>query len=142
MLVVGSFQWILILLALLQIGIYLLTSAGLLAFGMITAGFIKQMENLETEIGDELVVGRKCLEQFQSLKKGLGPYLFAEFSVNTFSMVVLVFLFQGSMSSNRPLFNLLMLASFTLFAGVKMLYISLVAEETKSKLGNILPFLR
>jgi len=63
---------------LMQIGTLIFTTTGLLAFGMITAGFIKQMENLETEVGDELARGRKCLEKFRRLKKGLSPYLFAE----------------------------------------------------------------
>ena len=127
---------------LMQILIYILTSAGLLAFGMITAGFIKQMENLETEVGDELARGRKCLEKFRRLKKGLSPYLFAEFSFNTFAMVVLVFIVVYGFKSKLILTNLLMMISYTLFAGVQMLYIGLMAEETKSKFENILPFLR
>ena len=126
----------------MQILIYILTSAGLLAFGMITAGFMKKMENLETEVGDELVRGRKFLEKFRGLKKGLSPYLFAEFSFNTFAMVVLVFMVVGGFKSKLTLTNLLMMISSTLFAGVQMLYIGLMAEETKSKFENILPFLR
>ena len=127
---------------LMQILIYILTSAGLLAFGMITAGFIKQMENIETEVGDELARGRKCLEKFRRLKKGLSPYLFAEFSLNTFAMVVLVFIVVYGFKSKLILTNLLLMISYTLFAGVQMLYIGLMAEETKSKFENILPFLR
>ena len=127
---------------LMQILIYILTSAGLLAFGMITAGFMKQMENLETEVGDELARGRKCLEKFRRLKKGLSPYLFAEFSLNTFVMVVLVFMVVGVIKSMLIWHNLLILGQYTMFSGVQMLYIGLMAEETKSKFGNILPFLR
>ena len=127
---------------LMQILIYILTSAGLLAFGMITAGFLKQMENIETEVGDELARGRKCLEKFRRLKKGLSPYLFAEFSLNTFAMVVLVFIVVYGFKSKLILTNLLLMISYTLFAGVQMLYIGLMAEETKSKFENILPFLR
>ena len=127
---------------LMQILIYILTSAGLLAFGMITAGFIKQMENIETEVGDELARGRKCLEKFRRLKKGLSPYFFAEFSFNTFAMVVLVFIVVYGFKSKLILTNLLLMISYTLFAGVQMLYIGLMAEETKSKFENILPFLR
>ena len=127
---------------LMQILIYILTSAGLLAFGMITAGFIKQMENIETEVGDELARGRKCLEKFRRLKKGLSPYLFAEFSFNTFAMVVLVFMVVYGFKSKLTLTNLLLMISYTLFAGVQMLYIGLMAEETKSKFENILLFLR
>ena len=127
---------------LMQILIYILTSAGLLAFGMITAGFIKQMENIETEVGDELARGRKCLEKFRRLKKGLSPYLFAEFSLNTFAMVVLVFIVVYGFKSKLILTNLLLMISYTLFAGVQMLYIGLMAEETKSKFENILLFLR
>ena len=127
---------------LMQILIYILTSAGLLAFGMITAGFIKQMENIETEVGDELARGRKCLEKFRRLKKGLSPYLFAEFSLNTFAMVVLVFIVVYGFKSKLILTNLLLMISYTLFAGVQMFYIGLMAEETKSKFENILPFLR
>ena len=127
---------------LMQILIYILTSAGLLAFGMITAGFIKQMENIETEVGDELARGRKCLEKFRRLKKGLSPYLFAEFSLNTFAMVVLVFIVVYGFKSKLILTNLLLMISYTLFAGVQLFYIGLMAEETKSKFENILPFLR
>ena len=100
------------------------------------------MENLETEVGDELARGRKCLEKFRRLKKGLSPYLFAEFSFNTFAMVVLVFIVVYGFKSKLTLTNLLMMISSTLFAGVQMLYIGLMAEETKSKFENILPFLR
>ena len=127
---------------LMQILIYILTSAGLLAFGMITAGFIKQMENIETEVGDELARGRKCLEKFRRLKKGLSPYLFAEFSLNTFAMVVLVFIVVYGFKSKLILTNLLLMISYTLFAGVQLFYIGLMAEETKSKFENILLFLR
>ena len=127
---------------LMLIGNLIFTTTGLLAFGMITAGFIKQMENLETEVGDELARGRKCLEKFRRLKKGLSPYLFAEFSFNTFAMVVLVFLVVGVFKSKLIWPNLLILGPYTMFSGVQMLYIGLMAEETKSKFGNILPFLR
>ena len=127
---------------LMQIGTIIFTTTGLLAFGMITAGFITQMENLETEFGDELARGKKCFEKFRRLKKGLSPYLFAEFSFNTFVMVVLVFMVVGVFKSKLDLTNLLTLGAYTMFSGVQMLYIGLMAEETKSKFGIILPFLR
>ena len=142
MLILFNLYWFSILTTLMLIGILIFTTTGLLAFGMITAGFIKQMENLETEVGDELARGRKCLEKFRRLKKGLSPYLFAEFSFNTFAMVVLVFIVVYGFKSKLILTNLLMMISYTLFAGVQMLYIGLMAEETKSKFENILPFLR
>ena len=131
-----------ILWLLMQVGIFILTSAGLLVFGMIAAGFIKQMENLEATVGDELARGRKFLEKFRRLKKGFSPFLFAEFSANTFVMVVLVFKAVGLFKSTLDLKDFFSLAFYTLFAGVQMLYIGLVAEETKSKFENILPFLR
>ena len=127
---------------LMQIGTIIFTTTGLLAFGMITAGFIKQIENLETEVGDELARGRKCLEKFRRLKKGLNPYLFAEFSFNTFAVVVLVFILVGVFKSKLIWPNLLTLGPYTMFSGVQMLYIGLMAEATKLKFGNILPFLR
>ena len=127
---------------LMQIGTIIFTTTGLLALGMITGVFIKQMENLETEVGDELARGRKCLEKFRRLKKGLSPYLFAEFSFNTFAMVVLLFMVVGVFKSKLIWPNLLILGLNTMFSGVQMLYIGVMAEETKSKFGNILPFLR
>ena len=142
MLISLNFNWFSILLTLMQIGTIIFTTTGLLAFGMITAGFIKQMENLETEFGDELARGKKCFEKFRRLKKGLSPYLFAEFSFNTFVMVVLVFMVVGVFKSKLDLTNLLTLGAYTMFSGVQMLYIGLMAEETKSKFGIILPFLR
>ena len=57
-------------------------------------------------------------------------------------MVVLVFMIVGLFKSRLILINLFLLASYILFAGVQMLYIGLMAEETKSKFENILPFLR
>ncbi|XP_023349406.1 uncharacterized protein LOC111718129 [Eurytemora carolleeae] len=142
MLILFNLYWFSILTTLMLIGILIFTTTGLLAFGMITAGFIKQMENLETEVGDELARGRKCLEKFRRLKKGLSPYLFAEFSFNTFAMVVLLFMVVGVFKSKLIWPNLLILGLNTMFSGVQMLYIGVMAEETKSKFGNILPFLR
>ena len=125
------------MISIMQVGMIATSSAGLLTLGSITAGFIKQLENLDA--GDALRVGRNYLEKFRRLKKGLSPYLFAEFSVNTLAMIVLVFLLVGR---SRSLNSLLVYIFFTLFVGVKMLYIGVMADETKSKFDNVLAILR
>ena len=124
----------------LQVVIIVTSSAGLFTFGSITAGFINQLENLAA--GDELRVGRNYLAKFRRLKKGLSPYLFAEFSVNTLAMIVLVFLLVGCLKPGTSLITLFVYMFFTLFVGVQMLYIGVMADETKSKFDNVLTFLR
>ena len=128
------------MLTILQVFIIATSSAGLFTFGSITAGFIEQLENLDA--GDELRVGRNYLAKFRRLKKGLSPYLFAEFSVNTLAMIVLVFLLVGCLKPGTSLIKLLVYIFFTLFVGVQMLYIGVMADETKSKFDNVLTFLR
>ena len=140
MLILKDFYWMYIMISIMQVGMIATSSAGLLTLGSITAGFIKQLENLDA--GDALRVGRNYLEKFRSLKKGLSPYLFAEFSVNTLAMIVLVFLLVGSLESGRSMNTLLVYIFFTLFVGVKMLYIGVMADETKSKFDNVLAILR
>ena len=140
MLILKDFYWMYIMISIMQVGMIATSSAGLLTLGSITAGFIKQLENLDA--GDALRVGRNYLEKFRRLKKGLSPYLFAEFSVNTLAMIVLVFLLVGSLESGRSLNTLLVYIFFTLFVGVKMLYIGVMADETKSKFDNVLAILR
>ena len=137
MLILKDFYWMYIMISIMQVGMIATSSAGLLTLGSITAGFIKQLENLDA--GDALRVGRNYLEKFRRLKKGLSPYLFAEFSVNTLAMIVLVFLLVGR---SRSLNSLLVYIFFTLFVGVKMLYIGVMADETKSKFDNVLAILR
>ena len=124
----------------MQVVIIATSSAGLITFGSITAGFIEQLENLAA--GDELRVGRNYLAKFRRLKKGLSPYLFAEFSVNTLAMIVLVFLLVGCLKPGTSLITLFVYMFFTLFVGVQMLYIGVMADETKSKFDNVLTFLR
>ena len=124
----------------MQVVIIATSSAGLITFGSITAGFIEQLENLDA--GDELRVGRNYLAKFRRLKKGLSPYLFAEFSVNTLAMIVLVFLLVGCLKPGTSLITLFVYMFFTLFVGVQMLYIGVMADETKSKFDNVLTFLR
>ena len=124
----------------MQVVIIATSSAGLFTFGSITAGFIEQLENLDA--GDELRVGRNYLAKFRRLKKGLSPYLFAEFSVNTLAMIVLVFLLVGCLKPGTSLITLFVYMFFTLFVGVQMLYIGVMADETKSKFDNVLTFLR
>ena len=124
----------------MQVVIIATSSAGLITFGSITAGFIEQLENLDA--GDELRVGRNYLAKFRRLKKGLSPYLFAEFSVNTLAMIVLVFLLVGCLKPGTSLITLFIYMFFTLFVGVQMLYIGVMADETKSKFDNVLTFLR
>ena len=140
MLILKDFYWMYIMISIMQVGMIATSSAGLLTLGSITAGFIKQLENLDA--GDALRVGRNYLEKFRRLKKGLSPYLFAEFSVNTLAMIVLVFLLVGSLESGRSMNTLLVYIFFTLFVGVKMLYIGVMADETKSKFDNVLAILR
>ena len=140
MLILKDFYWMYIIISIMQVGMIATSSAGLLTLGSITAGFIKQLENLDA--GDALRVGRNYLEKFRRLKKGLSPYLFAEFSVNTLAMIVLVFLLVGSLESGRSMNTLLVYIFFTLFVGVKMLYIGVMADETKSKFDNVLAILR
>ena len=124
----------------MQVVIIATSSAGLITFGSITAGFIEQLENLDA--GYELRVGRNYLAKFRRLKKGLSPYLFAEFSVNTLAMIVLVFLLVGCLKPGTSLITLFIYMFFTLFVGVQMLYIGVMADETKSKFDNVLTFLR
>ena len=140
MLILSKFYWMSIMLTILQVFIIATSSAGLFTFGSITAGFIEQLENLDA--GDELRVGRNYLAKFRRLKKGLSPYLFAEFSVNTLAMIVLVFLLVGCLKPGTSLIKLLVYIFFTLFVGVQMLYIGVMADETKSKFDNVLTFLR
>ena len=140
MLILRKFYWIYILMTIMQVVIIATSSAGLFTFGSITAGFIEQLENLAA--GDELRVGRNYLAKFRRLKKGLSPYLFAEFSVNTLAMIVLVFLLVGCLKPGTSLITLFVYMFFTLFVGVQMLYIGVMADETKSKFDNVLTFLR
>ena len=140
MLILKDFYWMYIIISIMQVGMIATSSAGLLTLGSITAGFIKQLENLDA--GDELRVGRNYLAKFRRLKKGLSPYLFAEFSVNTLAMIVLVFLLVGCLKPGTSLIKLLVYIFFTLFVGVQMLYIGVMADETKSKFDNVLAFLR
>ena len=140
MLILRKFYWIYILMTIMQVVIIATSSAGLITFGSITAGFIEQLENLDA--GDELRVGRNYLAKFRRLKKGLSPYLFAEFSVNTLAMIVLVFLLVGCLKPGTSLITLFVYMFFTLFVGVQMLYIGVMADETKSKFDNVLTFLR
>ena len=126
----------------MQISFIISSTTGMFAFGSVIAGFIEQMQNIEKLQGSKLLIGRRSLQKFQNLKKGLGPYLLAIFSANTVAMAILVFEAVAIWNSYKNVFSLFQLVFYTMFAGLPLYYIVLMVEEAQSEFENVLSFLR
>ena len=126
----------------MQISFIISSTTGMFAFGSVIAGFIEQMQNIEKLQGSKLLIGRRSLQKFQNLKKGLGPYLLAIFSANTVAMAILVFEAVAIWNSYKNVFSLFQLVFYTMFAGLPLYYTVLMVEEAQSEFENVLSFLR
>ena len=131
-----------LIMLIMQVSISISSATGLFVFGTVIAGFIKKMQKIETFQGSKLLIGRRSLQKFQNLKKGLGPYLLAIFSANTVAMAILVFEAVAIWNSYKNVFSLFQLVFYTMFAGLPLYYTVLMVEEAQSEFENVLSFLR
>ena len=125
----------------MQVSITISSATGLFVFGTVIAGFIKKMQKIEKFQGSKLLIGRRSLQKFQNLKKGLGPYLLGIFSINTIAMAILVFLAVAIWSFYKDLLTLLFLI-YAMIAGLELCYTVVMVEEAQSEFEKMLPYLR